>query len=106
MATSSTAPASPLSPPAPPRPIAEDAALEKLDAALVRSVDLHQRSDVPYGMFLSGGIDSAAILAAMARLNNERVLAFTAGFASPRAADERAEGRDRRQIRQRPPRKH
>ena len=76
-------------PAGPPEPIAEDAALEKLDAALMRSVDLHQRSDVPYGMFLSGGIDSAAILAAMARLNNERVLAFTAGFASPRAADER-----------------
>jgi asparagine synthase (glutamine-hydrolysing) len=72
-----------------PEPIAEDAALEKLDAALMRSVDLHQRSDVPYGMFLSGGVDSSAVLAAMARLNNERVLAFTAGFAAPGAADER-----------------
>ncbi len=37
-----------------------------------RSVDLHQRSDVPYGMFLSGGVDSAAILALMARLNASR----------------------------------
>lgn len=72
-----------------PEPIAEDAALQKLDAALMQSVDLHQRSDVPYGMFLSGGVDSSAILAAMARLNNERVLAFTAGFAAPGAADER-----------------
>ncbi len=66
-----------------------DAALARLDAALMRSVDLHQRSDVPYGLFLSGGIDSAVILAAMARLNTQPVLAFTAGWDVPGAADER-----------------
>jgi asparagine synthase (glutamine-hydrolysing) len=70
--------------------IAEDAALARLDGALMESVDLHQRSDVPYGMFLSGGIDSAAILAVMARLNSTPVLAFTAGFDVPGAPDERA----------------
>ncbi len=69
----------------------EDEALARLDAALMRSVELHQRSDVPYGMFLSGGVDSAAILAAMARLNSERVLAYTAGFDVKGAADERAQ---------------
>ena len=57
----------------------------------MESVDLHQRSDVPYGLFLSGGIDSAAILATMARLNSRPVLAFTAGFDVPGAADERAQ---------------
>ncbi|MBV8916156.1 MAG: asparagine synthase (glutamine-hydrolyzing), partial [Acetobacteraceae bacterium] len=72
-----------------PEDITEEAALARLDAALMHSVDLHQRSDVPYGMFLSGGIDSAAILAVMARLNSEKVLAFTAGFEAPHAADER-----------------
>ena len=71
--------------------IGEPAALARLDAALMESVDLHQRSDVPYGMFLSGGVDSAAILACMARLNSSGVLAYTAGFASPGAADERAQ---------------
>ncbi len=73
-----------------PESVTEDDALARLDAALMRSVDLHQRSDVPYGMFLSGGVDSSAILAAMARLNHDRVLAFTAGFDVPGAADERA----------------
>lgn len=72
-----------------PENIDEDAALARLDRALEESVDLHQRSDVPYGMFLSGGIDSATILALMARLNDQPVLAFTAGFDVPEAADER-----------------
>ena len=77
-------------PPGPPEEIGEDAALARLDAALEQSVDLHQRSDVPYGMFLSGGVDSAAILALMARLNERPVLAYTAGFAVRGAPDERA----------------
>ncbi|MCW3477030.1 asparagine synthase (glutamine-hydrolyzing) [Limobrevibacterium gyesilva] len=72
-----------------PETITEEAALARLDRALEESVDLHQRSDVPYGMFLSGGIDSATILTMMARLNSQPVLAFTAGFAHPGAADER-----------------
>jgi asparagine synthase (glutamine-hydrolysing) len=73
-----------------PETIDEEAALTRLDRALEQSVDLHQRSDVPYGMFLSGGIDSSALLTLMARLNSQPVLAFTAGFAHPDAADERA----------------
>jgi asparagine synthase (glutamine-hydrolysing) len=72
-----------------PENIDEDAALARLDRALEESVDLHQRSDVPYGMFLSGGIDSSTLLTLMARLNGEPVLAFTAGFDVPEAADER-----------------
>jgi asparagine synthase (glutamine-hydrolysing) len=76
-------------PDGPPEVISEEAALLRLDRALEESVDLHQRSDVPYGMFLSGGIDSATLLTLMARLNDKPVLAFTAGFAHPGAADER-----------------
>jgi asparagine synthase (glutamine-hydrolysing) len=72
-----------------PENIDEDEALIRLDRALEESVDLHQRSDVPYGMFLSGGIDSSTLLALMARLNSQPVLAFTAGFDAPGAADER-----------------
>ncbi len=72
-----------------PEEIDEEAALTRLDRALEESVDLHQRSDVPYGMFLSGGIDSAAVLTMMARLNSQPVLAYTAGFDVPEAADER-----------------
>lgn len=72
-----------------PEEITEAEALERLDGALESSVLLHQRSDVPYGMFLSGGVDSSVILALMARLNSAPVLAFTAGWDVPGAADER-----------------
>ena len=72
-----------------PETIDEDTALARLDRALEESVDLHQRSDVPYGMFLSGGIDSATLISLMARLNSQPVLAYTAGFDVPQAADER-----------------
>ncbi|HYZ32715.1 MAG TPA: asparagine synthase (glutamine-hydrolyzing) [Crenalkalicoccus sp.] len=76
-----------------PEPVDEATALAQLDAALEESVALHRRSDVPYGMFLSGGTDSAALLALMARLNaragESPVLAFTAGFDVPNSADER-----------------
>lgn len=63
--------------------------LDRLDAVLEDSVKVHQRSDVPYGLFLSGGIDSAAIATVMARLNTRPVTAFTCGFDAPNAKDER-----------------
>lgn len=70
------------------------ALLDELDEVLTESVELHQRSDVPYGMFLSGGIDSSVVLALMARLNPKGVLAFTAGFPGTGAHDERAHARE------------
>ncbi|MBC7905759.1 MAG: asparagine synthase (glutamine-hydrolyzing) [Rhodospirillaceae bacterium] len=67
--------------------------LTRLDRVLMDSVDVHQRADVPYGMFLSGGIDSSALLAMMARLNPRPVLAFTAGFPGTGVHDERDHAR-------------
>ena len=65
-----------------PNPIPRDEAgvLAALDRVLEDSVMVHQRSDVPYGLFLSGGIDSSVIAAMMARLNERPVTAFTCGF--------------------------
>ena len=67
-------------PAGPPEEVAEADALARLDRALMDSVELHQRSDVPYGMFLSGGIDSAAVLACMARLNKAAGAGLHRGF--------------------------
>jgi asparagine synthase (glutamine-hydrolysing) len=68
----------------------ETEALERLDAALIDSVRVHERADVPYGLFLSGGVDSSAILAAMRRLDERPVKAYTVGFDVDGARDERA----------------
>jgi len=76
-----------------PEDIDDAEALKRLDAALLDSVTVHQRSDVPYGMFLSGGIDSAVVLSLMARLNDRPVRAYTVGFPGTAAADERAHAR-------------
>jgi asparagine synthase (glutamine-hydrolysing) len=76
-----------------PLPREEAQALRDFDRVFADSVLLHQRSDVPYGMFLSGGIDSSAVLAMMARLNERPVKAFTVGFTTGQVADERGQAR-------------
>lgn len=67
----------------------DEAAVKALDTVLEDSVRVHQRSDVPYGLFLSGGIDSSAIATMMSRLNERPVTAFTCGFEAEGARDER-----------------
>jgi asparagine synthase (glutamine-hydrolysing) len=44
------------------------------------SVRIHLRSDVPLGLFLSGGIDSASVLALMEREAGGRIKSFTVGY--------------------------
>jgi asparagine synthase (glutamine-hydrolysing) len=68
----------------------DETAVGRLDKVLEDSVRVHQRSDVPYGLFLSGGIDSSAIATLMSRLNERPVTAFTCGFEAEGAHDERA----------------
>ncbi|MBT3765892.1 MAG: asparagine synthase (glutamine-hydrolyzing) [Rhodospirillaceae bacterium] len=70
-----------------------DQALMRLDETLNDTIGIHQRSDVPYGMFLSGGVDSSMVLAMMHRLNSQPVQAFTAGFSGTSAGDERDHAR-------------
>ena len=78
--------------PSPKARVSDEAqALEALDAVLEDSVRVHQRSDVPYGLFLSGGIDSATVATLMARLNERPVVAYTCGFDNPDARDERGQ---------------
>ena len=75
-----------------PESIDEASALARLDAALAESVAIHCRSDVPYGLFLSGGIDSALVLSYMREVDSRPVQCFTVGFEGA-AADERGAAR-------------
>lgn len=50
------------------RPPSREAAVESVRARVLRSVRLRLRSDVPVGAFLSGGVDSTCIAAAIRQL--------------------------------------
>lgn len=67
-------------------PTAVDAAPSRADwvrrvrAQLEESVQMQMVSDVPIGAFLSGGIDSSAVLAFMARASGQPVRTYSIGF--------------------------
>ncbi len=58
----------------------EEDYLEELDDLLRESVTLRQISDVPLGAFLSGGIDSTAVVAYMVETSPRPPLTITVGF--------------------------
>lgn len=62
-----------------PRRIAMTQAVEELDGLLWRAVESRSVSDVPLGVFLSGGIDSSAITACLPHART-----FTIGFSEDR----------------------
>src|SRR5215469_5450223 len=71
-----------------PRAIDRADALRTLDEILRDTVTHHLRSDAPYGLFLSSGIDSTALAHLMARCSPNPIVAFTVTFPGSRAADE------------------
>jgi len=71
--------------------IRPETALRQLEGVLLDSVAAHLRSDVPYGLFLSGGIDSSALLALMRRVASTRIQTLTIGWEGGGELDESRE---------------
>jgi asparagine synthase (glutamine-hydrolysing) len=65
-----------------------EAAQEEFAHLLGDSVRISMRSDVPFGAFLSGGLDSASVVTLMAEQTRLPIETFTIGFDDP-AFDER-----------------
>jgi asparagine synthase (glutamine-hydrolysing) len=78
-------------PPAEPLGEAETAA--EVRRLLTESIEKRMMSDVPFGVFLSGGIDSTANVALMAQLMSQPVRTFTVGFKDVPAFNEIEEAR-------------
>lgn len=58
----------------------EDDLAEELHSILARAVDRNMISDVPVGVFLSGGIDSSTILAVASEKTKKPITAYTIAF--------------------------
>ncbi|WP_018950564.1 XrtA/PEP-CTERM system amidotransferase [Thioalkalivibrio sp. ALMg11] len=58
-------------------------AAEELTARLREAVDVRMVAEVPLGAFLSGGVDSGAVVAMMAGLSDDPVRTSSIGFADP-----------------------
>ncbi len=58
----------------------EGEALEALRSELVKAVKRHMISDVPVGALMSGGLDSATVVAIMQEVTGRQIKSFTVGF--------------------------
>lgn len=68
-------------------------AQQSFDKLYTEVVTDHLQSEVPYGVFLSGGIDSSAVSVKMNEIVN-CIRSFTVGFESDTVADERSQAQE------------
>lgn len=68
--------------------ISADEASDNVRELLLQATQRHLVADVPVGAFLSGGIDSSAVVALMNRITNTPIKTFSLGFDSSRGKED------------------
>lgn len=71
-----------------PRELTLDQAFEEFEPLFDQVMREHMRSDVPFGLFLSGGIDSSVLLAELSKLQDKELKTFSIGYAGVSMKDE------------------
>jgi asparagine synthase (glutamine-hydrolysing) len=71
-----------------PSSLNEDEALQQLDGLLTEGMREHMRADVPFGLFLSGGLDSAVLACQLKSLGAGRIQSFSVGYRGTAMAHE------------------
>ena len=71
-----------------PRALGFEEAAEEFEPLFRQVMHEHLRADVPYGLFLSSGVDSAVILAMVSELTGRPVRTFSLGWSDPAIGDE------------------
>lgn len=65
------------------QPVSEGEALDKFNALFNDAISLRMRSDVPVGVFLSGGLDSSAVVARLASSLKKEIKTFSVRYELP-----------------------
>lgn len=71
-----------------PRTLTHAQAVEEWEPLFDQVMREHMRSDVPYGVFLSGGVDSAVLLARLRRLHSQPIRSYSIGWSDAQQKDE------------------
>jgi len=72
----------------PTRRTSVEQACEEFEPLFNQVMKEHVRSDVPYGLFLSGGSDSAIVCAALQNMHSGRIRSFSVGYCDAKTHDE------------------
>ncbi|EXJ13476.1 asparagine synthase (glutamine-hydrolyzing) [Imhoffiella purpurea] len=71
-----------------PRAIGFEEARAELDSLMREAMREHMRADVPFGLFLSGGVDSAVLAAMLEEQGAGRIKSYSVGYRGTRMAHE------------------
>lgn len=70
------------------RQLSHEEAVEEWQSLFAQVMREHMRADVPFGVFLSGGVDSAVLLAQLKQLHPHPIKSFSIGWEDAKQKDE------------------